>query len=370
MITISLCMIVKNEERVLARCLESVGKIADEIIIVDTGSSDRTKEIAGRFTDSVYDFAWNDDFAAARNFAFSKAKMEYCLWLDADDILLPADREAFLRLKETLPSGTDVVMMRYHIAFDQNRNPTFSYYRERLVRNCPQARWKGEIHEVIARFGDTVYSEIAVTHQKEGPGDPDRNLRIFEKLRAEGKTLVPRQQFYYARELYYHARYRDAIEAFSAFLDSGEGWIENEIDACRQLSYCHRALGSKTEELRALLRSFEYAPPRAETCCDLGLCFAGREDYAAAAFWYELALTRERDDRAGGFIQPDCYGYLPCIQLCVCYDRLGDHEKAAEYNERAAAFKPDAEPVRHNRAYFAALRQQEASLIDNRDRID
>lgn len=79
MITVSLCMIVKNEEDVLARCLESAKPVADEIIIVDTGSTDRTREIAREFTDNVCEFPWIDDFAAARNFSFSKATMEYCM---------------------------------------------------------------------------------------------------------------------------------------------------------------------------------------------------------------------------------------------------------------------------------------------------
>ena len=73
MITISLCMIVKNEEKVLARCLDSIADLMDEIIIVDTGSSDNTKEIAKKYTDKIYDFAWIDDFSAARNYSFSKS---------------------------------------------------------------------------------------------------------------------------------------------------------------------------------------------------------------------------------------------------------------------------------------------------------
>ena len=89
-------MIVRNEEDVLARCLDSVSSLVDEIIIVDTGSQDKTREIAARYTDHVYDFTWIDDFAAARNFSFSKATMDYQMWLDADDeeyIKYPAERE-------------------------------------------------------------------------------------------------------------------------------------------------------------------------------------------------------------------------------------------------------------------------------------
>ena len=80
-------MIVKNEEKVLARCLESVKDIVDEIIIVDTGSNDKTKEIAYRYTQNVYDFEWAQDFSAARNYSFSKATKDYQMWLDADDII-------------------------------------------------------------------------------------------------------------------------------------------------------------------------------------------------------------------------------------------------------------------------------------------
>ena len=133
--TISLCMIVKNEEKVLARCLDSIRGFVDEIIIVDTGSDDDTKRIARKYTDKVYDFEWIDDFAAARNYSFSKATMQYCMWMDADDVILDSDREKLAELKASVTPDIDIIMMRYNTAFDEDGKPTFSYYRERIVRN-------------------------------------------------------------------------------------------------------------------------------------------------------------------------------------------------------------------------------------------
>ena len=118
MASLSLCMIVKNEEDVLGRCLESVKGLADEIIVVDTGSDDLTKEIAAHYTDRIYDFEWRDDFSAARNFAFSKGTKDFLMWLDADDVIPGEEAERFRSFKENLTPDTDVVMMPYAVSFD------------------------------------------------------------------------------------------------------------------------------------------------------------------------------------------------------------------------------------------------------------
>lgn len=355
MITVSLCMIVKNEEDVLARCLESVSGLVDEIVIVDTGSTDRTREIAERFTNRVYDFTWVDDFAAARNYAFSLAEKDYCMWLDADDVIQDADQAVFQTLKEALDPTVCVVMAKYNTGFDETGNVTFSYFRERLIKNHAGMRWEGAVHEAVKPVGQVLYSQFAVTHRKLRPSDPDRNLRIYETQLARGVELDPRQQFYYGRELYYHQRYKQAVQVFERFLDDGRGWIENNIDACCHCSYCYEHMNQPAEALRALLRSFAYDRPRAEVCCELGRWFFQREQMSQAAYWYSLALTCTRDDSRGGFVSPDCYGYLPCIQLCVCYSWLGDQKRAEQMNELAASFKPNAAPVLHNRSFFQSL---------------
>ena len=123
--TISLCMIVKNEEMNLAHCLDSVADLVEEIIIVDTGSKDRTVEIASHYTTKVYSHPWKDDFSDARNYSFSKAAMDYCMWMDADDILEEREKDKFLKLKQSLTPDIDMVMMKYHTAFDEAGKPSF-----------------------------------------------------------------------------------------------------------------------------------------------------------------------------------------------------------------------------------------------------
>jgi len=96
--TISLCMIAKNEESNLADCLNSAKGIADEIIIVDTGSTDRTKEIAKKFSAKIYDFKWMDDFSAARNESLKHAAKDWVLVLDADEALDEEGKKAIREL--------------------------------------------------------------------------------------------------------------------------------------------------------------------------------------------------------------------------------------------------------------------------------
>ena len=95
-------MIVRNEEAVLARCLESVRGAWDQLVIIDTGSEDSTVEIARRYTPEVYREPWENDFGKARNSSFSRARCDYIMYLDADDVLPDAEREKLLQLKQDL----------------------------------------------------------------------------------------------------------------------------------------------------------------------------------------------------------------------------------------------------------------------------
>lgn len=349
MITISLCMIVKNEEAVLGRCLESVKDAVDEIIIVDTGSDDKTIEIAKGFTDKVYSFAWVNDFSAARNEAYSKAGMDYQLWLDADDVLPPAQREKLIALKHSLKPDVDIVTMKYHTHFAADGSPTLTSTRERLTRRDKNYKWQDPVHECIPLIGNILYTDIEIWHKKEREeGVSTRNLDIYGALEVQGKPLTPRQQYYFARELKDHGSYAKSVYYFEKFLDGGQGWGEDNIAACFSLAICHKALGDSGKILPALLKSFLYDSPRAEICCELGYYYKGKSDYKTALGWFRTAADMEQPD-ALGFILRDYWGYIPNIECCVCCCELGAYGKAKEYNERAAAFKPDNEAVAINR---------------------
>ena len=166
MATISLCMIVKNEEAVLARCLDSVRDLVDEIIIVDTGSTDRTKEIAARYTGQIYDFPWESDFSAARNFSFSKARMDYIYAADADEMLDETNRTRFLRLKQCLLPEIEIVQMKYVTKTDFNTVLNFKKeYRPKLYKRLRSFTWVDPIHmyakELFISGSDTDFADAA-----------------------------------------------------------------------------------------------------------------------------------------------------------------------------------------------------------------
>ena len=184
MASISVCMIVKNEEKVLERCLLSLQGIWDELIIVDTGSSDRTKEIAARFTDQVYDFKWIDDFSAARNYAFSKAKCEYIYSADADEVLDAANKQRFLQLKEALIPEVEIVQMWYVTPPEFNTTENFDKeYRPKLYKRLREFTWIDPIHETVRTEPVVFDSDIEIIHKPHG-NHGGRDLQIFAKMVA------------------------------------------------------------------------------------------------------------------------------------------------------------------------------------------
>ena len=351
MITISLCMIVKNEEEILARCLETAKDLVDEINIVDTGSTDRTIEIAQQYTDRIFHFEWINNFAAARNESFKYATKDYILYLDADDVLLEADRAKLKELKETLDPSVDSVSMYYDAGTDEFGNVTMRYRRNRLVKREKNFQWRGDCHQYLEVHGKIINSEIAVTHKKIRHA-VGRTLSIYEGKITRGDVFSPRDHFYYGNELRENARYEEAIESYKKNIAMKEGWIEDKIFACMYKGDCYRYLGDMDNELTSLFETFRFSSPRAEACSRIGYNFQRKKDYKTAIFWYELATRQIPDSERWSFVYPAYHTWYPHLQLCVCYYNLGDNQKAFEHNEEAAKYRPDDKSVLHNKKLF------------------
>jgi len=162
-------MIVRNEEANLPGCLESVGDLFGEKIILDTGSADRTKEIAARFGARVADFAWVDSFAAARNEALRQANGQWILWLDADDRLDEPNRAKLRELFASLKDENVAYAMKCLCLPDPVSGTATVVDHVRLFRNHPDIRWKYRVHEQILpavreRGGEVRWAEVAIQH--------------------------------------------------------------------------------------------------------------------------------------------------------------------------------------------------------------
>lgn len=344
-------MIVKDEEETLGRCLNCVKTFVDEIIIVDTGSKDKTKEIAKSFNAKIYDFQWINDFSAARNYAFSKATSEYILWLDADDFITDDNIEKINNLLYILNRNIDSVTMNYSLARDENNKTTYSLRRNRIVKRSKNFNWIGRIHEFLDVKGNISNPDITIHHGKVKEVT-DRNLKIFRNMEEEGVKFSLRDIFYYGNELYYNKLYHEAILKYEDFINSKGGWIEDVKTATANLIDCYTFTGEFEKKLDVILNTFKVDTPRADICCKLGEHFLSSQKFKQAIFWYKVALGCIPENENWGIDRKEYYTWIPSIQLCVCYSKLGDYESAYYYNEITSYYIPSSPKVEHNRKFF------------------
>ncbi|MCK9279890.1 MAG: glycosyltransferase [Melioribacteraceae bacterium] len=163
---LTLSLIVKNEEKYLKGCLDSVMGIVDEIILVDTGSTDRTKEIAARYEAKIFDYEWKNDFASARNFALSKTTCDWILYLDADERL---SKESIAEVKMVVATDKRLGVNCIVKSTDQRTQNTHSIYYPRLFKYHKAIRFEGKVHEQITQslFKNgfrIVNSKILINH--------------------------------------------------------------------------------------------------------------------------------------------------------------------------------------------------------------
>ena len=148
--------------------------------------------------------------------------------------------------------------------------------------------------------------------------------------------------------------YREAAAVLEDFLE-GDGWAVNKSEACYNLWQAYNALGQESKATGALLKAFTVSLPDSRLCCVLGESFLAKNDLRAAEFWYKTALEHPDEILSGGFVNRDYCGFIPYMQLCVIYDRLGDRQKSFEYNCLAGRIKPDNKNYLSNIEYFEKL---------------
>lgn len=355
--SISLCMIVRDEEETLERCLLSVHHLVDEIIIVDTGSVDNTVKIAEKYTSNIFFLEWKDNFSFARNFSFSNATKDYILWLDADDYLTKRDQTEFKQLKGQLDDSIDSVTMNYHLSFDENNQPAYSLKRNRLVKRTRHFKWIGAVHEYLEVYGKIIDSDVAITHGKE-KNTSNRNLLIYLNKRKNEEVFSTRDLFYFANELKDHHRYSEALTYYKKFLNKQNGWIEDKIQACLNKSFCFEKMGEKEEAIRSCLETFTYNTPRAEACCAIGRLFMEKLNWENAIFWFEVALQQPKPSSMAILHEPS-WTWIPHLQLTVCYEKINAVEKAYAHHLKCMELIPQHASTLHNESYF----QQRKPLV-------
>lgn len=330
MITISLCMIVKNEEAVLARCLDTVADLVDEVIIVDTGSTDDTKKIAARYTDKIYDFKWIDDFSAARNFAFSKATKEYIYSADADEVLDSANRDKFKKLKEHLLPEIEIVQMKYGNQLSFGTVYNFDEeYRPKLFKRLRVFVWEEAIHETVRTFPVVYDSDIVITHMPTAPHG-GRDLQNFKRQISQGKILSRRLTNMYARELLMVGEAEDVLWA-EEYFEKLSMDCEADADSLME-AYCviAKAAGIRKDPVQMMKYTTKaiLSGGCSEICMELGKYYESLSDYEEAVIWFYNAAYETQP-----VLVKTAGDEEPLKGLIRCYQVLGLKEQVMQYEQ-------------------------------------
>lgn len=348
MVKISLCMIVKDEELNLTACLEHISGVVDEVIIVDTGSKDRTKEIARRYTDKVYDYKWNNDFSGARNFSISKADGDYVLILDGDEITESIDMNEIKRLIAANPEKVGRLLRineytRKDIPYKQ---------RERVNRLFPRAlfRYEGIIHEqVVPVKGDSMnlYNIPLVVRHSGYEGNLDtrkkkteRNIELL-KLAAREDPEDPYIIYQLGKSYYMQEDYGEACGYFGQALEFD---LNIKLEYVQDLveSYGYSLLNSDQYDLALqLLNIYEDFSSSADFVFLVGLILMNNGRFQEAINEF-LKATKRNECRTEGV-----NSFLSYYNIGVIFECLGDRKKAEQYYKRCGEFEPAVKRLRN-----------------------
>lgn len=360
MSTLGIGLIVRDAADVLPVCLESIRGIWDDLVVVDTGSKDRTVEIAQSFGARIFTFPWTDDFSAARNYCWEQLKTDYRMWLDSDDILV--GREYIDECLAKLDDSTDLdgVILGYIYALDADGqallasiepkilNRTISsdealrlleprcttmQWRERIVRNIPDWKWLYPVHEALPVTDHPMgkYDKIKVVHRRHTrkvPVEPDRNLAILERIPPERRDQ--RVWFYFGLE--YASRgpsYIDrSIDAFERYLSLSTVDDEKYM-ALHFLGDLYRFKGDFLASVKYNISAAALRPDWRDAYAGLVETCVAMKDWSRAVFYGRQAKQAQIPDTPFAYNPVDEeIGWLPAYITALV--ELGRLEEALE----------------------------------------
>lgn len=352
---ISLCMIVKDEEQFLSACLKSVQSVVDEIIIVDTGSKDKTIEIAQSFNAKIIEIPWEDDFAKARNVSLENATCEWVLQLDADEQFEEKDAELLFSLMgkyDTEAFFLQVINHNYDLTGDRLAFPSV-----RLWKNHPNYRFKGALHEQITssivkinsnkpipitpvRIHHYGYSE-AVIQQK---NKTERNLRIALK-EVQNKPEFAFGHYNLAMEYARQGKLQLAVEEFQSALtlyNDSEFWVSSLFRNCASTLL---KLRKYKEAIQILDRGLSKFPDYIDLIFEKATCHIELKEYPqAVGLLHQCIVTPENPKYP---IQKGLSREKAYFALGHCYMRLNRFDEGMDSFKRAYQLNPQfKQPIR------------------------
>ncbi|WP_239635243.1 glycosyltransferase family 2 protein [Paenibacillus sp. H1-7] len=350
---ISLCMIVRDEEEHLARCLSSVAGTVKEIIVVDTGSTDRTVSIARSFGARVVSVPWRHDFAEARNRSLELATEPWILVLDADEqwVAPPDDKLARL-LKQDGVLGYYVRMLSY-VGPHGDEHVTDAVCR--LFRNDPRIRYTGRIHEDVASRilslapEGLVFSDLEIVHYGyldrviQQKNKHERNLTLIREALKLNKDDL---QLLYAlgTEYYQQAQYGRTLTVFESLLPRVPVYGGYTSDLLLKMAYAYRATGFRDEALRMTEEALRLYPDFTDLYEVQALVLTDAKRYREALQALDKAMAT--GDVSEKYSSSSGAGtYRSCYLSGIVYERLYCWEDALACYELALADQPGYVPA-------------------------
>lgn len=316
LITISICMIVKNKESIIKESLIRAKKIADELIVIDLGSNDKTVEIAKQYADRLETFSWIEVYSSAKKHAASIANSQYIMWMEAEDSWDKETEKQLLRLKNDLIENVDIIYCTY-------RNNSQYIWADQAIR--ARIIKKENIISEKDNLAKLLFPEIIIEYKKEMKHDFELESKIYDLRLEAGGNVCDREHYYCARSLYNHGCYKEAEEYLSYYQEKFEPELIPEITMIKCLSL--NALNRSQEAMEIAYNSLKYDVLRAHTCCFIGDGLLSNKEYDKAIGWYKHAMLIS--DLPEDF-HIDLYHYhtfYPMKKLAECYYDLGDIEK-------------------------------------------